>query len=41
MRGYLSTYGEIIQLFDLYDQNPEKTIQKVYNLIKNSKVNIS
>ena len=40
MKGYLSTYGEIEQLFNLYDQNPEMTIQKVYNLIKNSNVKI-
>ena len=40
LQVYLNTYGEIIQLFDLYAQNPEVTIQKVYNLIKSSKINI-
>ena len=40
LQVYLNTYGEIIQLFDLYAKNPEVTIQKVYNLIKSSKVNI-
>ena len=40
LQGYLSSYGEIIQLFQLYDENPEMTIQKIYNLLKNSIVEI-
>ena len=40
LQGYLSSYGEIIQLFQLYDENPEMTTQKIYNLLKNSIVEI-
>ena len=41
LQGYLSCYGEIIQLFQLYDENSEMTIQKIYNILKSSKVEIS
>ena len=40
LQGYLNTYGEIIQLFQLYDENPEMTIQKIDSILKNSLVNI-
>jgi len=40
LQGYLNTYGEIIQLFQLYDENPEMTIQKIDNILKDSLVNI-
>ena len=40
LKEYLNCYGEIIQLYKLYDENPEITIQKVYNLIENSFVDI-
>ncbi len=41
LQAYLNCYGEIIQLFQLYDENSEMTIQKVYNILKCSKVEIS
>ena len=37
---YLSTYGEIIQLYDSYVKNPEITTEKVYKLLKNSSAEI-
>ena len=37
---YLNSYGEIIQLFQLYDENPEMTIQKIDNILSQSLVNI-
>ncbi len=40
LQGYLNTYGEIIQLFQLYDENPEMTIQKIESILKDSLVNI-
>ena len=40
LQGYLNTYGEIIQLFQLYDENPEMTIQKINNILNESIVNI-
>ena len=40
LKEYLNCYGEIIQLFQLYDENSEMTIQKVYNILKCSKVEI-
>ena len=40
LKEYLNCYGEIIQLYKLYDENPEITIQKVYNLIENSNADI-
>ena len=40
LQGYLNTYGEIIQLFQLYDENPEMTIQKIDNILNKSLVNI-
>ena len=40
LQDYLSTYGEIIQIYELYHENPEITIQKVFNLLKNSNVEI-
>ena len=29
IQGYINTYGEIIQLYQTYDENPEMTIQKL------------
>ena len=40
LQGYLNTYGEIIQLLKSYDENPEMTIQKINNLLKDSLVDI-
>ena len=40
LQGYLNTYGEIIQLYQSYDENPEMTTQKIGNLLKDSKVEI-
>ena len=40
LQGYLNSYGEIIQLFQLYDENPEMTIQKIDNILSQSLVNI-
>ena len=40
LKRYLDTYGEIIQLFQLYDENPEMTIQKIDNILSQSLVNI-
>ena len=40
LQGYLSSYGEIIQLFQLYDNNAELTIQKIYKILKSSTVEI-
>ena len=40
LQGYLNTYGEIIQLYQSYDENPEMTSQKIENLLKDSEVKI-
>ena len=40
LQGYLNTYGEIIQLYQSYDENPEMTIQKIESLLEDSKVEI-
>ena len=40
LQGFLNTYGEIIQLFQLYDENPEMTIQKIDSILSQSLVNI-
>ena len=40
LQGYLNTYGEIIQLYQTYDENPEMTIQKIDKLLKDSTVDI-
>ena len=40
LQGYLNTYGEIIQLFQLYDENPEMTIQKIDSILHQSLINI-
>ena len=40
MQGYLSCYGEIVQLYQLYDENSEMTIEKISNILENSKVEI-
>ena len=40
LESYLSKYGEIIQLYESYDKNPELTIQKIFCLIKKSIINI-
>ena len=36
LQNYLSSYGEIIQLFESYGENPEMTIQKIGSLLKES-----
>ena len=36
LKGYLSSYGEIIQLFQLYDENPEMTTQKINKILMSS-----
>ena len=33
LQNYLNSYGEIIQLFESYGENPEMTIQKIQNLL--------
>ena len=38
--GYLKSYGEIIQLYQLYNENPEMTIEKISNLLKDSTVEL-
>ena len=38
LKGYLNTYGEIIQLYNLYHENPEMTIQKIDSILKKSSV---
>ena len=40
LQGYLNTYGEIIQLYQTYDENPEMTIQKIEKLLTDSIVDI-
>ena len=40
LQGYLSSYGEIIQLFQLYNETPEMTTQKIYNILKDSYLEI-
>jgi hypothetical protein len=38
LQGYLNTYGEIIQLYESYHENPEMTIQKIDSILKESSV---
>ena len=38
LQGYLTTYGEIIQLYESYHENPEMTIQKIDSILKESSV---
>ena len=40
MQGYLSCYGEIIQLYQLYGENSEMTVQKINNLLNESEIKI-
>ena len=40
IQGYINTYGEIIQLYQTYDENPEMTIQKIDKLLKDSTIEI-
>ena len=40
LQGYLNTYGEIIQLFQSYHENPEMTIQKIDALLTDSFVKL-
>ena len=40
LQEYLKVYGEIIQLFKLYDDNPVMTIQKINKILQDSKVDI-
>ena len=38
LKEYLKCYGEIIQLYKLYDENPEVTTQKINKILKSSSV---
>jgi len=40
LQGYLSSYGEIIQLFEQYNENPEMTTQKINKILKLSNLEI-
>ena len=40
LQGYLSTYGEIDQLFQLYNENPEITTQKINKILMSSNLEI-
>jgi len=40
LKGYIKTYSEINQIYKLYDENPEMTIEKISKLIKDSAVNL-
>ena len=40
LQEYLNSYGEIFQLYQLYDENSEMTIQKIANILKNSELKI-
>ena len=40
LQNYLTSYGEIIQLFESYGENPEMTIQKIGSLLKESTLKI-
>ena len=40
LKGYIETCGEIIQLYQTYDENPEMTIQKIEKLLKDSTIEI-
>ena len=39
LQNYLNSYGEIIQLFESYGENPEMTIQKIESILKDIKIN--
>ena len=40
LQGYLSCYGEIIQLYQLYGENSEMTVQKINSLLEESEIKI-
>ena len=40
MQDYLKTYGEIIQMYDSFNNNSESAIQMVEKLLKNSSLNL-
>ena len=40
LQGYLTAYGEIYQLYQLYDENSEMTSQKIAKILNNSIVEI-
>ena len=40
LNGYLKSYGEIIQIYQLYNENPEMTIEKISSLLKDSLVKL-
>ena len=40
LKGYLSSYSEIIQLFILYNENPEMTTQKINKILNSSNLEI-
>ena len=39
LKEYLKCYGEIIQFYQLYDENPEITAQKISKILSNSDAN--
>ena len=40
LQKYLNTYGEIIQLYESYVENPEMTIQKIQSLLEESRLSL-
>ena len=40
LQNYLNTYGEIIQLYESYVENPEMTIQKIQSLLEESRLSL-
>ncbi len=40
LHRYLNIYTEIIQIYQSYNENPEMTIEKIENILKDSKVEI-
>ena len=40
MQDYLKTFGEIIQLYKSYDENPESTLETIENLLKESSLEL-
>ena len=40
LQAYLNSYGEIYQLYQLYDENTEMSIQKISSILKNSDLEI-
>ena len=40
LQGYINTYGEIIQLYESYHENPEMTTQKIISILQESSVKL-